>query len=104
MTQLERDFVAGRWVPSVHGRRFRLSRLLRDKRRSRQDSAETFKTFGEAKAECDRRNGRPESKAPIEEADGAPPEAEEVAAEEGRRRVTHGFTGRPRCKNANQRG
>ena len=61
MTPIERDYVAGRWVPSVHGKRFRVSRLTREKRRGRQDSKEVFKTYEEAKAECARRNGLSES-------------------------------------------
>lgn len=57
LSPVEIDMLAGLWVPVHFGKRFKVARLLKDRRRAQEEIAERFANLADAQAECARRNG-----------------------------------------------
>ena len=49
--------LAGLWVPCYYGNHFKVCRQ-KGRRMDQENSPDTYQTLAEARAECDRRNGR----------------------------------------------
>ncbi len=57
-TDLSENAQKGLWVPCYYGNWFKICRLLKDRRRTQETSADKWKTLAEAQAVADKKNRR----------------------------------------------